>query len=64
MCEIVESVSRRPLFVGKLAFSVGAELDVERRLPVHEGLIDLAFTRTPIHGGGSIAIERASLSTA
>jgi hypothetical protein len=64
MCEIVESVSRRPLFVGTLAFSVGTELDVERLLPAHEGLIDLAFTRAPNHGGGSIAIERASLSTA
>ncbi|PPQ37162.1 hypothetical protein SAMN06265338_101364 [Rhodoblastus acidophilus] len=62
--EIVESLTRKPLCVERLALSGGAELNLARLLPPHGGLIDLTIARAVHDGGGAFAIERASLSTA
>jgi hypothetical protein len=63
-CEIVECLTRRPIFVRALPLTAGAQLVAEADLPKHDGLLEVSFVQTPASGGGrfKVALESARLS--
>ncbi len=63
-CEVVESLSRRPIFGRTIPLHSKKETVVDETMPAHDGLLDFSFSQTPVagHCRFRVSLREATLS--